>query len=742
MEFLRRGFLPALMIMYFTSVWAQETEIKDSLSLEDYYDMSLDEMDSIKASGISSELEAYINSLLSISTNTSLSARNSPSVVSFITKEDIKNSGARDLIDVLRTIPGFHFALDEQGQIGLGVRGNWTNEGKVLLMIDGIEMNEIYTARIYFGNHYPVDLIQRIEIIRGPGSAIYGGFAEYGVINIVTKSALDHSGISVGVNYGHMTNTLGRVNPMFYIGKAWKKVSFSISTFQGTGNRSDQPHYGFYRRQDSLGIGAHSSLTGNSTLSPSFNTLKFQWGNFKFTSINDLYEVTNIDSIDANNDRFIKQAIKASYNEFSYLFDISERFNLKARLQTNHQYPTIERSGFRIPEPEAAKNYQYRTRLNLFANFYASHRINFLAGFDIYRDFAKASTEGLFHVGPKDVSYTNVAFFWQQYIKLPDFNLLVGGRVERNSAYRASFVPRLGLTRKFEKLHMKFLLNDAFRAPTIGNVANSFGGFSLDSTSVMKGSILPERILMLEYEMGYKLNRNMHIQGNFFSISARNPIVYNIYANPPADVWLNYYQNFKRSSTIGAEFEFRFREDWGYLDINYSYYSIRNRPRVHIYEVRLFDWNASNRDLVDPKQLLAFPRHKANFSFCYYFNKNITGTLTATLFGPRYYYDVLLGDDVYDDGGNLILPREYNVFGQLKKTNTQTLINFFVRYRDLFTEGLEFGGGVYNLMNTHYEFHQPYFGIKPPVPGPSREIYFKLAYSLNFKKKEKKDTGN
>jgi len=117
MELIRWGFLPALIVACFTAGRAQETEKQDSLSLEEYYEMSLDQMDSLKASGISSELEAYINSLLSISTNTSLSARNSPSVVSFISEEEIRNSGARDLIDVLRLVPGFHLALDEQGLV-------------------------------------------------------------------------------------------------------------------------------------------------------------------------------------------------------------------------------------------------------------------------------------------------------------------------------------------------------------------------------------------------------------------------------------------------------------------------------------------------------------------------------------------------------------------------------------------------------------------------------------------------
>lgn len=67
-----------------------------------------------------------------------------------------------------------HFATDVQGVVGLGVRGLWPAEGKHLLIIDDIEMNEMQFASTQYGNEFPADQIKRIEIIRGPGSAIYG----------------------------------------------------------------------------------------------------------------------------------------------------------------------------------------------------------------------------------------------------------------------------------------------------------------------------------------------------------------------------------------------------------------------------------------------------------------------------------------------------------------------------------------------------------------------------------------
>src|SRR5688572_19621264 len=181
-------------------------------STVDYYEMSLEQLLSLKAHGIPSELEELINSLISAASKKPLSSRESPSIVSLITQEEIKNSGARDLIDVLRMVPGMDFGMDVEGVVGLGIRGNWAHEGKVLILMDGQEMNEIMFATTQFGNHFPIDLIKRIEVIRGPGSAIYGGFAEYGVINIITFQGSDLQGVAVKGTYGQMSTAMGRAN--------------------------------------------------------------------------------------------------------------------------------------------------------------------------------------------------------------------------------------------------------------------------------------------------------------------------------------------------------------------------------------------------------------------------------------------------------------------------------------------------------------------------------------------------
>ena len=75
-------------------------------------------------------LEDLMNIKITVASIKELTPRQSPGIITYITAEDIRNLGARDLMEVLRHVPGFEFGTDVEGIIGLGVRGNWAHEGK------------------------------------------------------------------------------------------------------------------------------------------------------------------------------------------------------------------------------------------------------------------------------------------------------------------------------------------------------------------------------------------------------------------------------------------------------------------------------------------------------------------------------------------------------------------------------------------------------------------------------------
>ncbi|HEV8327546.1 MAG TPA: TonB-dependent receptor [Nitrospiraceae bacterium] len=134
-----------------------------------------------------------------------------PSNVYVITDEDIKNSGATDLPAVLRRIPGMEVMQITGADINVSMRGNnQLAANKLLVMIDGRSIY-IDVQGVVFWKLIPVTLpeIERIEVLKGPASVLYGFNAFDGVINIITKSSKQMKGTTLqfgGGEYGTISS--------------------------------------------------------------------------------------------------------------------------------------------------------------------------------------------------------------------------------------------------------------------------------------------------------------------------------------------------------------------------------------------------------------------------------------------------------------------------------------------------------------------------------------------------------
>ena len=130
-----------------------------------------------------------------------------PASVSIVTREDIQRYGYRTLSDLLRSVPGLHMTYDRLYSF-VGVRG--VNPGdfnsRMLLLVDGHRLNQNLSdaALVETGFILDLDLVDRVEIIRGPGSVLYGNNAVFGVINVVTRppASLGKYGTEASVSYG------------------------------------------------------------------------------------------------------------------------------------------------------------------------------------------------------------------------------------------------------------------------------------------------------------------------------------------------------------------------------------------------------------------------------------------------------------------------------------------------------------------------------------------------------------
>ncbi|MFZ5483917.1 MAG: TonB-dependent receptor plug domain-containing protein [Pseudomonadota bacterium] len=182
---------------------------------------------------LSLSLEELLAQEVSISTQSRRKLSKAPSVVTVITAEDIKATGATNLVDVLQGVPGIYVRASQFGFRPLiHFRGAGANQ--TLLMINGAPMKDLLWGFGIFWKGLPVSAIERIEIIRGPGSALFGSDASAGVINVITWTAGDRTTAEAGVRAGSEATASAWLRHA----AAWKdlQVRFSADVFETDGH--------------------------------------------------------------------------------------------------------------------------------------------------------------------------------------------------------------------------------------------------------------------------------------------------------------------------------------------------------------------------------------------------------------------------------------------------------------------------------------------------------------------------
>lgn len=137
-----------------------------------------------------------------------------PASITIVSADEIKKYGYRTLADILASAPGFFVSYDRNYAF-LGTRGVSLGDfnSRVLLLVDGHRVNNNLTDGAYIGPEFilDIDLIDRVEIIRGPGSVLYGNNAVFGVINVITRQGKQLDGAEVSGEYGSFDTYKARV---------------------------------------------------------------------------------------------------------------------------------------------------------------------------------------------------------------------------------------------------------------------------------------------------------------------------------------------------------------------------------------------------------------------------------------------------------------------------------------------------------------------------------------------------
>lgn len=199
----------------------------DTAAAADLTEMSLEDLMDVEIVSVSKKTETV---------------RDTPSNITVITEQQIKEWGSRNLKDVLARVAGFVVVADRDEWVfsGRGILSD--NNQKYLILIDGKKMNSIDNFGPGHITEIPMDLsnVKRIEIIRGPGSVVWGSGALAGVVNIITKSAKDlgEFGQQVSATWGEDET----YKSTFQMGRTYKEGEWYMwgSYSQSDGQRVEQ----------------------------------------------------------------------------------------------------------------------------------------------------------------------------------------------------------------------------------------------------------------------------------------------------------------------------------------------------------------------------------------------------------------------------------------------------------------------------------------------------------------------
>jgi iron complex outermembrane receptor protein len=156
-----------------------------------------------------SELFAMEEELVTVASRYAQTTREAPAIVTVITAEEIRRLGYRTLAEVLRGLPGVTVSRSKEGLTLAWFRGSLSSDNnKFLLLVDGVPWYDGVYQHAWIDAYLPLEIVKQIEVIKGPGSTIYGTNAYAGVVQVVTWRASDLEGGFAELEIGSAT-TIG-----------------------------------------------------------------------------------------------------------------------------------------------------------------------------------------------------------------------------------------------------------------------------------------------------------------------------------------------------------------------------------------------------------------------------------------------------------------------------------------------------------------------------------------------------
>lgn len=616
-----------------------------------------------------------------------------------ISAEEIKMFGYNTLEEVLRKVVGLYVTNDRNYSY-LGVRGYYIPgdySSRILISINGLTANDEIFGTGTIGRELGInmDSIKRIEIIKGPGSALYGTHALFCVINIVTKDGEDINGIKFTGQYGDPSLTEGRLS----FGKKFKNdldIFISGSFFDYVGDDLYFEEFDTPENNNGIFEDANWEEAYDFFSKISYKDFSLQGGfNMRDTGI-----PTSAWGTVFNNDGS-KTSDGFDFLEFKYNPKIKETSSLLFRLY--HRYYIYD-GHFMFEYEDGGGGYYIEDNVDWSRNEWSglefqyswvmSEKNHLIMGTE-YQNYNKIHQKnydaGL--LGPdyfwvylnEDHSMSIWSLYMQDIFKIQkNTSIILGGRLDDYSSFGETVNPRLGIIYSPEIITLKLLYGSAFRAPTYFELYYHDGYYTIEPNPDLENETLTTYEFVLEKEFKNNINASL----SFYQISLENLIsqVVTEDISPDSGEFLLQNQNVGEATVQGTELIVRGR-------------------------VKSFRWKVGgnfqkSEDKISGDELPNSPQISGNFSLIIpLFNEKLFCNLDSEYIGKR----LTTIPDIYLDPyyrADLIL------------------------FTDKLVPNMEFTVKVNNLLDTEYSDVCSTEFVQTSIPQDGQRFLLKVAYKF------------
>jgi len=553
----------------FSGIFAQE---HDTLKADDILKMSLIDLMNVRVVSASKVRQ---------------SIKDVSATVQVITATQIRDRSYFTLEEALGDLPGFQFRNIVGFNSYVFMRGAPSQNNLILLLVDGIQINELNSGGFYGGGQFNMSNIERIEVVYGPASPVYGTNAVSGIVNIITKRAEGGRKGHISLLGGSFKTGMAEFNLKNY--NTDKDIGYSISGMYKTSEKADlRGSKGDFNWTDQM-----ENFENDLSLSARFVFKDLNVGityQQKQSSMTTNTKSTGSEYLDKNtlwNIAFLNSYVKYSSNSNKKLQFASTLYYRNATVINNTIYQiekaTDTTSGNQIGYYRPNQLAGIESQLN----YKATRKIMITGGIvgefeQLSNGFSMSNSNSEFLSPPKParpVMLDNYLFsyFLQASYKISDkFSFIGGLRHDFSSYYGQVLTPRTGLVYNSEKITAKFMYNRAFRAPKPWDYKYGTGNDNLK----------PEKMHSFELFFSYALGDYLSLGTSLYRNIINDKLILESTGN--TDKWINRDE----LNTMGIELYGNYTKGDVSVYMNYTYTNSYEEDGIQFPEVSMHTANA------------------------------------------------------------------------------------------------------------------------------------------------------